>query len=231
MPEPTFHSLITERRARIAILGSPSTNTETVWIVFHGYRQLSQYFIRKFSPLVDEKTVIFAPEGLSRFYLPGHQRVGASWMTKEDRLNEIEDQQVYLKQVLAYVQSFFPDHTPKLCILGFSQGAATAWRWVLQQKLRMDAFVIWASKPPEEYSEKMDKLLQEIPLYLVYGDKDQFISSEQGKALENHLLSRYPSLLIKTFEGQHDIDPDTLTSLGAELDRHFQQLKKQKDNS
>ena len=75
--------------------------TERVWLVFHGYGQLSEYFIKKFEGLDPEKNFIIAPQGLSKYYVNGVSgRVGASWMTKEDRLTEIENQYTYLDQVL-----------------------------------------------------------------------------------------------------------------------------------
>ena len=68
-----------------------------------------------------------APEGLSRFYLDaGAGKVGASWMTKEDRAHEIEDYLSYLEQVRAAIIPPVP-----LTILGFSQGVATAARWAV----------------------------------------------------------------------------------------------------
>ncbi|MEM7370689.1 MAG: dienelactone hydrolase family protein [Bacteroidota bacterium] len=212
MTDPTYLSLITERRARIAILGSPSENTRTVWIVFHGYRQLAWYFIKKFTSILDKQTVVAAPEGLSRFYLEGHKRVGASWMTKEDRLNEIEDQQTYLNQALKEIKALFPapGQGPRICVLGFSQGAATAWRWILKQQIDIDAFVIWASQPPEEYSPEMDRCLASIPFYFVYGTKDQFISPEKGQELVSQLSGRYSNLQVLSFDGTHDLDAETL---------------------
>lgn len=217
MKDPHYLSFTTSRTARMAILGTPSKNIKTVWIVFHGYRQLAWYFVKKFSLVADRQTLIVAPEGLSKFYLEGHQRVGASWMTKEDRLNEIADQQVYLNQCLRQIEDLLPEQKIKLVLLGFSQGAATAWRWVLHQNLTIDAFIIWASKPPEEYSEAMDQILSEIPMFFIYGKKDQFISPEDAQQLIDSLTLRYPHLQAMSFDGTHKIDSQILTEIKKEL--------------
>jgi hypothetical protein len=61
-------------------------------LVTHGYGQLAKTFIRRFEPIMDAQTLVVAPEGLSRFYWGGFDGpVVASWMTREDRLDEIAD--------------------------------------------------------------------------------------------------------------------------------------------
>ena len=78
------------RTARYHVLGDPAT-ARMVWVLLHGYGQLARFFLNKFEGLEDG-LLIAAPEGLSRFYLDAqHQRVGATWMTREDREHEIGD--------------------------------------------------------------------------------------------------------------------------------------------
>ena len=86
------HHLAVAKTARYYSLGEPGPATRQLWFVCHGYGQLAGRFLRHFEPLDDGSRVIVAPEGLSRFYLsesPAERRVGASWMTREDRLVEI----------------------------------------------------------------------------------------------------------------------------------------------
>ncbi len=65
---------------------------ENVWILFHGYGQSASYFLMNFKDFEPENSLLIAPEGLSKFYLKGVDgRVGASWMTKENREAEIQD--------------------------------------------------------------------------------------------------------------------------------------------
>lgn len=126
-------SIKTLRTARYYQLGELNAETSRIWIVVHGYGQLASYFIQHFKPFVDANTCVIAPEGLSRFYLDGKwDRVGATWMTKEDRLNEIEDYVRFLDSVL---DSALVDvvKTPEIVLLGFSQGTATVWRWMMKK--------------------------------------------------------------------------------------------------
>ena len=88
------HHLPVSRTARYYTLGDPGPGTRQVWVVCHGYGQLASRFLEKLRALDDGTRYLVAPEGLSRFYLsesPAERRVGASWMTREDRLAEIAD--------------------------------------------------------------------------------------------------------------------------------------------
>ena len=79
------------------MLGNPQSNISKVWFVLHGYAMLSEFFIQKFKNLDDGNTLIIAPEALNRFYINDYySRVGASWMTKEERKTDIEENINYL---------------------------------------------------------------------------------------------------------------------------------------
>src|SRR3989442_15736955 len=113
------HQFSTSRSARYFTLGSPQ-HAGDLWFVCHGYGQLAARFLERFHPLEAERRCIVAPEGLSRFYLtesPTERRVGASWMTREDRLHEIDDYVRYLDGVYAK----FAPRKARVTALGFSQ--------------------------------------------------------------------------------------------------------------
>ena len=80
------------KTARYFVLGEASEQIEEIWFVIHGYGQLANYFIKKFEVLNNGKNLIVAPEALHRFYWKGFDgKVGASWMTNVERLEEIAD--------------------------------------------------------------------------------------------------------------------------------------------
>jgi hypothetical protein len=94
------HRIVVPRSARYYTLGPTHGFPREVWIVCHGYGQLASRFLGQFAGLDDGTRLIVAPEALSRFYLDPiperrdqrNPRVGATWMTKEDRDAEIADQ-------------------------------------------------------------------------------------------------------------------------------------------
>lgn len=212
------HKLIVPRTARYYTLGTPSESIQNLWIVCHGYGQLGRYFVRHFSGLDDGKTMVVAPEALSRFYLDGFAgRVGATWMTKEDRLSEIEDQANYLNLLLKGQLQQLPKEV-RVTVLGFSQGGATVCRWLAKGKVPVHRLVLWAASFPEDIDFAVGKAaFQQLPVALVYGTQDAFITPEgleKKQALMSQLGIR-PQ--VYTFEGGHTIHAETLVTVNERL--------------
>lgn len=182
--------------------------------MLHGYGQLAEYFIRPFRTLDDGTRLIVAPEALSRFYLDGmteHERVGASWMTKADRSHEIEDYVRYLDALYdRLLADGLSDDVP-VHVLGFSQGTATACRWVARGEAPAGRLTLWAGGvPPDLDLDAHGSLFAALHLTLVIGTNDEYISDERV-AEEEARLDRHaiPHRIIR-FEGRHRIDPDVL---------------------
>lgn len=141
------HHLRVVRTARYHTLGDPA-EARAIWVVVHGYGQLARFFLNKFKGL-EEGLLIAAPEGLSRFYLDeAHQRVGATWMTREDREREIGDHVQYLDHL---VEELLRTTGPRpVHALGFSQGVATVSRWSVTGRTVVSRVVLWGgSLPPD----------------------------------------------------------------------------------
>ena len=191
--------------ARYFTLGRPDRE---VWFVLHGYGQLAARFLSRFEPLDDGARLIVAPEGLSRFYLtdsPTERRVGASWMTREDRLAEIEDYVRYLDAVYNEVSRTKDRAQAKVTLLGFSQGSATACRWSTMGKARFDRLIIWGGEVPPDVD-----LLRSVRLSLVYGSRDPYFTPKVVAATEARLREHGIAYDLAPFEGGHEIDGDVL---------------------
>ncbi|MBX0333123.1 phospholipase [Pontibacter sp. HSC-14F20] len=208
------HKLTVPRTARYYTLGTPSKHTRDVWVVCHGYGQLARYFLRHFAVLDDGATLVVAPEGLSRFYLDGFSgRVGATWMTKEDRLSEIEDQSAYLNLLLQEILLQVPTDV-RVHVLGFSQGGATVCRWLATRQVPYHHLVLWAASFPEDISfESGKKGFAGIPVDVVYGTQDEFITPEKLEH-QHQVMNRLGiSPQVYTFDGGHTISPELLLKL------------------
>jgi predicted esterase len=202
--------LTTSRTARYWTLGSPQRAAE-LWLVCHGYGQLASRFLERFRPLATPDRCIVAPEGLSRFYLtddPGERRVGAGWMTREDRLHEIDDYVRYLDGVYRAVAPA----RAKLTALGFSQGTATICRWAALGAARVDRLILWGGEVPPD----LDLTLLRIPnLTLVYGTRDQFFTAKIVAATEARLRDHAIRYDLVSFDGAHELDEATLLRLAG----------------
>ncbi|MDL5048746.1 hypothetical protein QQ054_22290 [Oscillatoria amoena NRMC-F 0135] len=209
-------------KARYYKLGVIDRSTKCVWFVLHGYGQLAQYFIQKFNVLNNGNTCVIAPEGLSRFYVEdlqtrmrtGNNRVGATWMTRENRLADIEN---YCEYLTAIYKTEVGNHRHvRVTLLGFSQGAATASRWALDERIDFHRLILWAGiLPPDMDFEKGKRILSGKELLVVYGDKDPFITPERMNEIQD-LISKLgvkPKLI--SYNGEHELDDDTLVQLNA----------------
>lgn len=198
---------------------APITNqTRQVWFVLHGYGQLAQYFIRKFSVLSEHNIVVIAPEGLSRFYIEPIEgtgrksnRVGASWMTKENRETDIANYMEYLNTVYQRELNGVP--VPKT-LLGFSQGSATASRWMLSDMVDFDRLILWSGIfPPDINFGSGRQIFARKEVRLVYGTRDPFLTDE--RFVEMDMISKKLGTEVNplTFDGAHDINEGALLQL------------------
>jgi predicted esterase len=209
------HVLTTLRTARYFSLGSLEQAGE-LWIVCHGYGQLAARFLERFRPIVAEQRCVVAPEGLSRFYLsdsPAERRVGASWMTKEDRLHEIDDYVRYLDALYREVAG----GKAQVTALGFSQGTATISRWAaLGAENRIDRLIIWGGEVPPDLDlsdARVAERLRKTTLTLVFGDRDAFFTPKVVAATEARLREREIPYQVVSYPGGHEIHAPTLGQL------------------
>ena len=140
------------RMARYYTLGGRGGEVGEAWFALHGYRQAARRFARRFSVLDAPERIVVVPEALSRFYVdpsPGRHgpehRVGASWMTREDRDNEIADYIAYLDSLADEVANTAAPASRRRVVLGFSQGAHTASRWVVLGRADAQELVLWGA--------------------------------------------------------------------------------------
>ena len=215
------NTLKVPKTVRYYSLGTVQDLTKTVWFVLHGYGQAAEYFIKHFSGLDLQHSAVIAPEGLSRFYVEGLTgRVGASWMTKEDREDEIADQQVYLDAVAKDAGVDLKDPRQKIVLLGFSQGTATTVRWLLNSGFNVDALVLWAGSFPHDVQPKeiVDKVA-ENGFHYVYGTEDEFLKNLDMDKQLAPLAEQGLKPTLWTFDGPHTMNAETLSKLEATIDQ------------
>jgi predicted esterase len=214
------HYVTVERTARFVTMGTPSERLREVWFVCHGYGELASSFIRGLSVLDDGTRLIVAPEALARFYLDTpHRKVGASWMTCEDRLNEIRDYLAYLDAVHAEVFSRIDRASVRVMVLGFSQGAATAARWACRGAVQTEQLIIWGETlPPELEDRESLRRLRSMQLTVVGGTRDHFFTKLRRAELRKHLTRLDVPFEELGFNGGHRLDDATLLAIAGRGD-------------
>lgn len=204
------------RTARYWVEGS-AKGARDVWFLLHGYGQLARDVLRSARPLAGAGRLVVAPEALSRFYPRaggGHSgsAVGASWMTREDREHEVADYVRYLDAVCADVLAAVAP-PPRIHLLGFSQGAATAARWAGCGEVRPATLVLWGAAPPVDLAREARRRLAGLRVRLVHGTTDRLVNPEALAASAARLREDGALVTIESFEGGHRLDDTVLTAL------------------
>lgn len=207
----TEHHIQVQRTARYHMLGEPSTARE-LWVVVHGYGQLARYFLNTFEGLETGRCIV-APEALSRFYLDAeHSRVGATWMTREERLLEIQDHIAYLDDLVTSIKQRGPA-AMRVNALGFSQGVATVSRWALKGATQLDRLILWSGGLPPELDQPTLKAWDKLHVDLVLGDEDEYAKPADLAAMDRRLELAGVPRRSHRFSGKHKLEPVLLERL------------------
>ncbi|HTS89801.1 MAG TPA: dienelactone hydrolase family protein [Gemmatimonadales bacterium] len=219
-----FHHIRVGRTARYHQTGVDGAPVRELWFALHGYSQLAERFAATLRALDDGATAIVVPEALSRFYLEtgldGHHgdRVGASWLTREDRDQDLEDHLAYLDLLASQVTERL-DHKPRVGVLGFSQGSVMAARWALRGAVLPDRLVLWgASLPGDVEPRALADRLGSCPIELVAGDRDPFVPENSIEAAAHDLRACGASANASRFSGGHLIAPLALLRAAGRSD-------------
>lgn len=217
------HHIAVQRTARYYTLGEAGPALREVWFVLHGYGQLAAHFLRQCGSLEDPARLVIAPEALNRFYTivpkdrnAADRPVGATWMTREDREREIADYVAYLDDVYAHVIVPLDRAALRVCVLGFSQGTATAARWLARgSRVEADELVLWGGALPPELDAASMRAQLRAPVTLVVGTRDGFLAGDAVEAEEARLASAGVVHRVRRFDGRHTIDAKVLAEIAA----------------
>ena len=205
------HQFRVERTAHYYTIGAPGPHIRQFWIVCHGYGQLADEFIKDFDQLDNGHTLVVAPEGLNHFYRKGFAgAVGANWMTRHYREDEINDYAQYLQDLYTHYLTQLPQDV-RVVLLGFSQGAATVCRWMLARQPHFHDLLLWAGLPPEDLDyQQFHNYLADKNLYLLYGTSDPFLTPDRLTQLHEMEEKNVIDFGERSFEGGHEIPANAL---------------------
>lgn len=193
-------------------LNSMGPDTENIWMAFHGMGYLSRYFLKYFNGLDPGQNYIIAPQAPSKYYQgPDFKHVGASWLTREDTINET-------KNVLNYVDAVFQTEKidpSRLILMGYSQGVSIVCRWMATRKIQPKLLVLHSGGIPVELeADQLEYLDKSTPVYYIYGDTDQYITPERVQEQSQRGVKLFDERLsIHKFAGGHQVNTQYLKTL------------------
>lgn len=146
---------------------------------FHGYGEAAETHLLRLQaiPELDEWTLV-SIQGLHCFY-GGDGDVVASWMTTQGREQAIEDNLRYVRSVVT--EAIHEAGEPRaLAYVGYSQGAAMAWRAAVLGVRRVDGLAVFGGDVPPELGVR--PLTQCPPVLLGRGRDDPHYSAARFQA-------------------------------------------------
>jgi len=146
-------------------------------------------------------------------------RVGASWMTRQDRLSEIADYVAYLDALARHVFRRVERSAVTLRVLGFSQGGATAARWTALGTTQVDELILWGSHLPPDLDLAAAPGLGGTPVRFVWGEGDPYYDAARVAEDQARLAAAGIPCRVTTYRGGHDISRSVLTAIAEEESR------------
>lgn len=193
-------------------LNELTSDTKTVWLVFHGIGYLSRYFIRFFQNLDPVENYIIAPQAPSKYYKNNeYNRVGTSWLTKENTKTETENVLRYVDAVIT--EERLPKNS-RLCVLGYSQGVSIASRWISSRKINCDAFLLISGGFPTELcKEDFTFLTEKTKITHILGENDPYFEKSNVVKEKIRVKEILPQITFKTHPGGHELDIKTIKDI------------------
>ncbi len=211
--EISTNYITTPKTTRFVTYGHPGPKTKYFWFCLHGSKMVCEQIVYKFAEFDPQEHYIVAPEGMHKLYSEGFGgAVVATWMTKRDRLKEIQDFSVYLSTL--YKQESAKVTQAKKILFGFSQGGTTLFRWLHREQINADVLMGYTCWVPEDIDlTKSETDLDLLKKIYTYGTKDQFLTDERLAMLKTVVAKNHLDIEMLPFDGEHKIYKEQLKEL------------------
>ena len=213
------YNMNVSKTARYYTLGSMNSDTKNIWFVFHGYGQLAKDFLKEFEVISDNNNFIVSIEALSRFYFRGFSgKVGSSWMTKEAREDDINDNILFINSIYEKIIEKKDASQFNIHILGFSQGTHTAVRWLNSKRIPIRDLILWSGAFPHDinYAEGFE-YWSKIKTKIVLGTQDKMVDQEMVRNEIKFFEDKNLDVELINFPGGHHLDGSLLSRLNKAI--------------
>jgi predicted esterase len=199
MSEPRPHLVATPTHGRYLVDAPEGAGAFPILLGFHGYSESADVLLahlRRIDPR--HQWLRVSAQGLHRFYAKG-DRVVASWMTRENRLEAIADNLAYTATVLAAVARDYPARRD-VVVAGFSQGAAQAYRVAADIGASCRGILaLGGDLPPEVAPAALH-----APVLVGRGQRDEWYTAAKLDGDVARLEGAGVALTVCEFDGAHE---------------------------
>jgi predicted esterase len=187
---------------------------------FHGYGENAERHLEELRRLPGaSRWVLCAVQALHPFYNRSNEVI-ASWMTRLQRDRAILDNLRYASSVVAEVRREIPV-SERLAYLGFSQGAAMAYRAAAGSGHACHGLVVLGGDFPPELGERA--LAHFPPVLLGRGRSEEWYDAAKMEHDVELLRGKGVDVRPCVFEGGHEWTNEFRAAAGRFLEEIFQQ--------
>jgi predicted esterase len=203
----TLIHLTTSIHGRVLIEDAAVDPSAGLLVAFHGYGERADDVLFEVNriPGVDAWTRV-APQALHRFYSRRHERVVASWMTREDRELATADNLEYVRRALARI-----DVPGPVVYLGFSQGASMAYRAAMLGERDAGGIIAVAGDIPPEAKTASSRPWPRV--LIAAGARDEWFATKVDADL-SFLSARGVSHDVIRYDGAHEWTDELHRAIG-----------------
>lgn len=198
------HSIATPTHGRVLVRRAPSPRAAGVLAGFHGYMENASIQMQRLIDIPGSDTwTLVSIQALHRFYKGRTQEVVAGWMTREDRLQTIDDNIRYVDTALDAV----PDAaTRPIVFAGFSQGVAMAFRAAVRGCRKAAGVIAVGGDVPPELLDDPSAVFPRV--LLLRGRRDDWYTEQKAAADVAALRHRGLPFAIEEYDAAHDWTPE-----------------------
>ena len=184
---------------------------------FHGYGENAEIHLEQLRRLPGaDRFRRVAVQALHRFYNTRKNEVVGSWMTRLDREQAILDNLDYVRQVQGEIERDFGP-VPGLVYIGFSQGAAMAYRCAARIARPCQGVVVLGGDVPPDVADDPKASLP--PVFIGRGTDDTWYTEEKHIRDLDALRSRGAPVETLVFSGGHEWAPPFMEAAGKFLEQ------------
>ncbi|MBM3751837.1 MAG: phospholipase [Acidimicrobiia bacterium] len=186
------------------VLVERTSDPTGVLVGFHGYAQLAEDMLEQLNliPGADRWTRV-SIQALHPFYTRGDSRVVASWMTRQDRELAIADNIGYVESVCTGAPVHMEHKGFSPCVfVGFSQGAAMAYRAALRTSVRAAGIIALAGDIPPDVKDVLSTAWP--PVLIGVGDREEWYAGDKLESDLTWLRERGIRHDLVRFSGGHE---------------------------
>lgn len=186
---------------RYLLEASPDVEGAPLLVGFHGYGENAERHLEELRRIPGaSRCVLCAVQALHPFYNRSGQVI-ACWMTSLDREQAIHDNVAYVASVVASVKRELPV-SERLVYLGFSQGAAMAYRAAAGAGHSCHGIIVLGGDVPPELAQQ--DLSRFPPVLLGRGGSEEWYDAAKMEHDVELLRAKSVDVRPVIFEGGHE---------------------------